>query len=118
MSKTSWQESDDQIPNSSMTSEAREGQVQDDSYATTGQRDGSIPVKSDDARVESPVKAADADTDAQLGTQASEGRLAISSNRAQREMRRKPLIKPISSRAGHAERNRVARTRSRAATQI
>ncbi|ROT43141.1 hypothetical protein SODALDRAFT_347939 [Sodiomyces alkalinus F11] len=63
MSKNAWQQSDED-PGAPLPSGAPEGQVQDDSYATGANE--SVPVQSDDAKVEEPIKTELADTDQQL----------------------------------------------------
>ncbi|KAL2760566.1 hypothetical protein ACRALDRAFT_2039182 [Sodiomyces alcalophilus JCM 7366] len=63
MSQSAWKQTDED-PGSPLPPGAPEGQVKDDSFATG--KDEPIPVQSDDAKVEEPIKTELADTDQQL----------------------------------------------------
>ncbi|PTB65871.1 hypothetical protein BBK36DRAFT_1141801 [Trichoderma citrinoviride] len=65
MSKYAHQQIDDKDTNDTLGADVPEGQVQDDSYVT-GTKNESVPVQSDDAPVEDPIKASSADSDRQL----------------------------------------------------
>jgi hypothetical protein len=54
--------------NDGVTGDAPAGDVQDNDYVSrTGQKQGPIPVQSDNATVEDPIDPATADSDEQLG---------------------------------------------------
>jgi hypothetical protein len=62
---------DDQYENQhdAVTGDAPAGDAQDNDYVSRpGQKDGPIPVQSDNAPVDDPIDAGSADSDAQLGT--------------------------------------------------
>ncbi|KAL7944976.1 hypothetical protein V8C42DRAFT_324227, partial [Trichoderma barbatum] len=64
MSKYAYQQVDDKETNDTLGADVPEGQVQDDSYVTSGK--DPVPVQSDNASVEDPIQASSADTDKQL----------------------------------------------------
>ncbi|RYP08403.1 hypothetical protein DL765_008802 [Monosporascus sp. GIB2] len=69
MSKIAYHQSDDKPPSTTgvREDEVPEGQVQGDSYAMGADKKGEpVPVISDDAKVEDPVDAKDADSNRQL----------------------------------------------------
>lgn len=70
MSKNAWQQADDKDSSVDVPANVPSGDVQDDSYATSGPKEP-VPVQGDDAPVEDPIDAKTADSDEQLGKYAS-----------------------------------------------
>ena len=66
MSKNSYPQKDDKVTNSTLSTEAPAGQVQDSSFTTS--RNDPVPVQKDNDPVEGPMDTGDADSDRQLGT--------------------------------------------------
>ncbi|KAI1347443.1 hypothetical protein F5Y01DRAFT_295124 [Xylaria sp. FL0043] len=66
MSKSSWRETDDRSGEPEDIREAPTGQVNDDSYTTENKNTESVPVVSDEAAIEDPVRPEQADTNEQL----------------------------------------------------
>ncbi|OAA48624.1 hypothetical protein NOR_01874 [Metarhizium rileyi] len=64
MSKSSYAQTDDKVNEADFDANVPGGQVQDNSYAT--RKSEAIPVQSDNAPVEDPVDATNADSDKQL----------------------------------------------------
>jgi hypothetical protein len=116
----------DEKPGAELPSDAPDGVVNDRSYKTSG--NDTVPVVSDDVRIEDPIDARTADSDAQLGTcipsipaivevtalsRSALGALLID-GQTQRRTTRRPLTRAISSTSARAaRRSSLAHTLSR-----
>lgn len=66
MSKYAYNQTDDKATNSTVDTDAPDGEINDTSYVT--EKDEPLQVQKDEDPVEDPIDARDADSDKQLGT--------------------------------------------------
>ncbi|KAI0431895.1 hypothetical protein F5Y09DRAFT_354423 [Xylaria sp. FL1042] len=106
MSKSSWRETDDRRGEPEDIREAPTGQLNDDSYATQNKNAESVPVVSDEASIEDPVRPGQADSNAQLDRDEREAinkTNIVESRLRGNEPRKGALREPSDSELGLAE---------------